>query len=159
MRVKYIQDEVYQDYKKPSMLIAMCYCNWKCCIEENFDNSICQNSSLSQQSIIDIENENIINRYINNPLTKAIVFGGLEPLLQWSEIKLFITEFRKTNQDDIVIYTGYYPCEIEKEIVENLKSFKNIIIKWGRFIPNKKEKYDKVLGVTLISDNQYGEKL
>ena len=40
-----------------------------------------------------------------------------------------------------------------------LKQYPNIIIKFGRFKPNQKSHYDDVLGVNLISDNQYGEKI
>ena len=40
-----------------------------------------------------------------------------------------------------------------------LKKYSNIIIKFGRFIPNQKPHYDPVLGVELASDNQYGEKI
>ena len=60
--------------------------------------------------------------------------------------------------DDVVIYTGYNKEEIADKI-EVLKKFKNIIIKFGRFIPNSKKKYDEVLGVELASENQYGEKI
>ena len=69
-----------------------------------------------------------------------------------------IADFRRTLwiDDDIVIYTGYNEDEIQKEI-NKLRQFKNIIIKFGRFIPNQKKKYDEVLGVTLSSDNQYAE--
>ena len=37
--------------------------------------------------------------------------------------------------------------------------FKNIIIKFGRYIPNRNNKYDEILGVTLASDNQFAEKI
>ena len=40
-----------------------------------------------------------------------------------------------------------------------LKKYKNIIVKFGRFIPNQEKQYDEVLGVYLASNNQYGEKL
>ena len=40
-----------------------------------------------------------------------------------------------------------------------LKKYKNIIMKFGRYIPNKKKHYDPVLGVYLASNNQFGEKL
>lgn len=41
--------------------------------------------------------------------------------------------------------------------VEQLKPFKNIIIKFGRYIPNQTSHHDDVLGVTLASPNQKGE--
>ena len=40
-----------------------------------------------------------------------------------------------------------------------LKQYKNIYIKFGRYVPNQNEHYDEVLGVKLVSDNQYGEKI
>jgi len=36
---------------------------------------------------------------------------------------------------------------------------KNIIIKYGRFIPDKEKHYDEVLGIYLASDNQYAERI
>ena len=56
--------------------------------------------------------------------------------------------------DPIVIYTGYYPSEI-KEQLKKLFKFNRIIIKFGRFIPNDKQRYDEVLGITLASSNQF----
>ena len=79
-------------------------------------------------------------------------------MLQFQELISFIDKFRKISNDDIVIYTGYYKIEIEKEI-EILKKYKNIIIKFGRYIPNRPNRYDDILGVTLASDNQYAEKI
>jgi hypothetical protein len=40
-----------------------------------------------------------------------------------------------------------------------LKNFDNIIIKYGRFIPNQEQHYDETLGVNLASNNQYAERL
>ena len=78
-------------------------------------------------------------------------------MLQYKEVIDLIDYFRDNNCDDyFVIYTGYYENEIE-DIINLLKQRKNIIVKFGRFIPNSKEKYDEVLGVTLSSDNQYGK--
>ena len=36
---------------------------------------------------------------------------------------------------------------------------KNIIIKFGRFIPNRPSRYDEVLGVELASDNQFAKRI
>lgn len=156
MLVKDIVDENYQDYKKPSMFISSALCDWKCCIEGGHDKSICQNSNVSLQKTIDISDDKIVERYLNNPLTHAIVVGGLEPFLQFDELLLLISKFRKFTNDDIVIYTGYYESEIEN-YVSSLGKFGNIIIKFGRFIPNDKPRYDEVLGVTLSSKNQYAK--
>ena len=75
---------------------------------------------------------------------------------------LFIKKFREFSNDDFVIYTGYNkeeerPQTLIKFIKEN--QYKNIIIKYGRYIPNQTPHYDEVLGVNLASDNQYAERL
>ena len=157
MKIKYIIDENFQDYKKPSMMLATCCCDWKCLKELNLDISICQNSQIAQQKNIEVSIENIINRYLNNPITQAVVIGGLEPMLQYEEILEFVKQFRQYSNDDIVIYTGYYPEEIQDKIKE-LIQYKNIIIKFGRYIPNKDKRFDEVLGVWLASDNQFAVK-
>ena len=40
-----------------------------------------------------------------------------------------------------------------------LSKFANVIIKFGRFIPNQKPHFDEVLGVELASPNQYAVEL
>jgi pyruvate-formate lyase-activating enzyme len=158
MKVKEIIDEVFQDYKKPAMMIAMCKCDWKCLKEQGLDISLCQNYELRNGKNIDISISSIINRYINNEITKAIVINGLEPFLQFDEFLELIKEFGKVTNDDIVIYTGYYPEELTKELAI-LNKYKNIIVKFGRYIPNRNKKYDDILGVELISDNQFALKI
>ncbi len=150
--------EDFVNYSKPSLFLITSFCDWKCCKEANIDISICQNNSLSTQPIHDISVETIYKAYVNNPITKAIVIGGLEPILQIDEIIEFIKYFRVIHHDDIVIYTGYYPNEIESEL-NQLKQYDNIIIKFGRYIPNRPSRYDDVLGITLVSDNQYAERI
>ena len=157
MRVKGIVDEDFIQYKNPSMFIVTCFCNWKCCLDGGFDKAICQNSSLSLSPIIEISNIELITRYLKNPITSSIVFGGLEPFEQFEELELFVKEFRKFSNDDIVIYTGFNKEEIINK-VNILSKYKNIVIKFGRYIPNQKSKYDEVLGVTLASPNQKGER-
>ena len=70
----------------------------------------------------------------------------------------FINEFRKVSQDDVVIYTGYNKDEIVSEINE-LKDFGNIIVKFGRFVPDQESHFDETLGVELCSPNQYAERV
>ena len=60
--------------------------------------------------------------------------------------------------DDIVIYTGYYENEI-KDKIDILKQYKNIVVKFGRYIPNDTEHYDSVLGINLANKEQYGKKI
>jgi hypothetical protein len=158
MLIKDIIDEDFINYKKPSMMLAMCYCDWKCLIEKNLDISICQNSELAHQNNIEVSIDSIIKRYLNNPITKAIVIAGLEPILQGKELFEFIKEFRQKSKDDIVIYTGYYLKEIY-DVIILLSEYKNIIIKFGRYIPDNDGRYDDVLGVRLASDNQYAVKI
>lgn len=78
-------------------------------------------------------------------------------MLQFGEVYDLIKYFRDKGCNDVfVIYTGYYPNEIEEEL-NKLKELNNIIVKFGRFIPDRPHRYDEVLGVELASDNQYAE--
>ena len=157
--VKDIVDENFQDYKKTSLFIATCKCNWKCCTDCGCDITMCQNSSIAKQPNITINNSEIVKRYLDNPITSAIVIGGLEPFLQFDEVYSLIDYFRSHGcNDPFVIYTGYYKDEI-RDGVEKLAQFPNIIIKFGRYIPGQEKHLDDVLGVELASDNQYAEKI
>jgi hypothetical protein len=140
------------------MMLATCMCDWKCLIEEGLDLSICQNSSLSKQPDVDICIKNIIDRYLKNPITQAVVIAGLEPILQIDDVIMFIEEFRKVSDDDIVIYTGYTPDEVKWEL-DKLILHNNIIVKFGRFKKDAPLRYDPVLGIELISDNQFAVKI
>lgn len=157
MRVKEIVFEDFVNYRKASM-IGTISCNGKCCTEAGIPLSICQNDAFRTCQAISIDNHTIIDKYLNNPITSAIVFGGLEPFEQYNEVYHFIREFRECSDDDVVIYTGYYKDEIKQQ-VDQLAKMKNIIIKFGRFIPNQESHRDQVLGVMLASDNQYGERI
>lgn len=156
MVVKGIIFEDFVNYKKPAMVIEMPYCNFKCDRESRCQ--VCQNSKLVSFPNIRIEDQELIARYASNPITEAIVFQGLEPFDSWEELIRFIFEFREEIDDDIVIYTGYNREEIENFLFD-LQRFPNIIIKFGRFIPGRSEKFDDILGVELASDNQYGVKI
>lgn len=158
MIVKDIKDEDFVNYKKPSMVIAFPFCTMKC--DKECGVAVCQNSPLLSQPNIKIYHEKIIRRYLNNPITQAIVFAGLEPLDSVYDVINFITSLRISYncQDDVVIYTGYNKDEVEW-FIHKIKCLGNIIIKYGRYIPNQEPHYDDVLGVNLASDNQYAEKL
>lgn len=158
MIVKDILDEDFVNYKKPSMMIAFPYCSFKC--DKDCGRAVCQNSPLVNEPNIDISYDNICKRYLNNPITESIVFQGLEPIDSISDVINLIMWFRiKYNcLDDIVIYTGFNKDEIDW-VIDKLKWMDNIIIKYGRYIPDQEPHYDEVLGVNLASDNQYAERL
>lgn len=157
--VKSIVDENFQDYKKISMFIAFPKCDFKCFKELGLEISGCQNYEISKMPDIKIKINKIFDRYIKNPMTEAIILGGLEPFFSFNEIYNLILYFRQKNcNDDFVIYTGYYLDEI-KNYVQELKKFENIIIKFGRFIPKSAPIFDKILGVTLASENQFARKI
>lgn len=135
------------------MFLGFPYCSFKCERECGCP-GICQNSPLARAPIIEVDIDRIVARYMDNPISGAIVCGGLEPLDSWSELLAFVTAVRQQTTDPIVIYTGYYADEITEQL-DTLKTFENIIVKFGRFIPNQQSRYDEVLGVTLVSNNQY----
>ena len=157
LTIKGLVDEDFVNYKNPSMYIAFPNCTFKCDIEAGC--SICQNSSLANEPDIEISEEAIVERYMNNPINKAIVCAGLEPFYSPAILYELVSAFRKVTNDDIVIYTGFKECEFKhllayKKYLEAFKKFPNIIIKFGRFIPNQEKHYDEVLGVELASQNQ-----
>lgn len=156
MHIKGLVDENFQDYKVASMFIATSICNWKCCTEAH--KQICQNLPLASSPIIEVKDCEIVRRYLSNSLTSAIVIGGLEPFDQGNELLALIYEFRRYTMDDIVIYTGYTEEEVENWI-NKLRVYPNIIVKFGRFIPDQESHYDEVLGVKLASPNQYARRL
>ena len=180
MLIKGLTDEDFINYKVPSMYIATATCSFKC--DKEYGQPICQNNELSKQPNIDISDDVIIDRYTNNPITKAIVFGGLEPFDQFVQLVEFIKKIRNAGvTDDIVIYTGWNKRELENakwdaylvdhngseeywnserlNCIHVLQSFQNIIIKFGRYIPDQQPHFDPVLGVYLASDNQYAERI
>lgn len=156
MIIKQLIDEDFVNYKVPSMYIGMPKCSFKC--EKECGMQVCQNGVLATSTSLDISNKDIIDRYINNPITSTIVLAGLEPFDSYIDLIDFISDIRKYTDDDIVIYTGYYKDEIN-ELIDELKQYRNIVVKFGRFIPNQKKHYDDILGVYLASDNQYAEKI
>jgi len=175
MLVKGITDEDFVNYKVPSMYIATATCSFKC--DKEYGAPICQNSDLVRQPPHLIDNELIVSRYLNNSITKAIVFGGLEPFDMCWDLMVLIRVFRYVTDDDIVIYTGYteeeagniivpfsdkYPDDpnaVNMDVLSALRVFKNIVVKFGRYVPNQQPHYDPVLGVFLASDNQYAERI
>lgn len=159
MKVKEIISEDFSNYKEPAMFIISAVCDWKCCKEQNLDIGVCQNAPLVSQPTHSIGCGKIFEAYSNNAITSAVVIGGLEPMLQIDEIEELISYFRsRMYLCDFVIYTGYEPHEIQDEIAR-LKKYKNVIVKFGRYIPNRQSKFDETLGVCLASDNQHAERI
>ena len=83
---------------------------------------------------------------------------GLEPFDSWDDVKDFVETLRDYSLDDVVIYSGYNKNEIS-DYVNWLAKYPNIIIKFGRYLPNQDKHYDDILGVYLASDNQYAERI
>ena len=164
MQVKGIVDEDFVNYKKPSMFIATSKCDFKC--DKEAGCQVCQNSDLANSPTIEIDPVTIVQRFNSNPITEAIVFGGLEPLYgsglnhcgSFDSFSSYILELNKGT--DIVVYTGYYPSEIHYSSFQFWYSMTNaikgnLIFKFGRFIPDRPHRFDEVLGVELASDNQF----
>ena len=158
MWLKGITDEDFVNYKVPSMFIATATCDFKC--DRECGRQVCQNSSLAKEDSIHTGDDYLIQRYLNNDITQAVVFGGLEPFDQWQELWTFIQKLRLQygRRDPVVIYTGYTEEEIDG-MISFLRSMPNIIVKFGRFVPMQQPHFDPVLGVNLASDNQYAKQI
>lgn len=148
--------EDFVNYKVPCMTLEFPRCSFKC--NKEYGKPVCQNSTLAYAKQIDVNIPNIIFKYLNNPITKAVCCQGLEPFDSPSDLFRFIKEFRDLSDDDIVIYTGYNKEELSSKI-DIIKRWKNIIIKFGRYIPDQIPHKDPILEVMLASDNQYAERL
>ena len=154
MILKGIVNEDFVNYKEPSFFILFPKCSFKCDLEAECQ--VCQNSELAKAKNINVSIDSVVKQYTENNITKAIVCGGLEPLDSMKDLLDLIKAFRKVTEDPIIIYTGYNESEVDKLL---FAQFTNIIIKFGRFIPNRPHKHDEVLGVELSSDNQYAMKI
>lgn len=152
MKVKNIIEEDFVNYKVPSMFISTSQCDFKC--DRECGKNVCQNSSLAAAPVFEIDDAKLINKYLNNDITEAVVIGGLEPFDTFDEVYAFIWRFRQMSFDPIVIYTGYNPSEI-KEQLKKLYKFNHLIVKFGRYVPDDNSRYDNILGITLASSNQF----
>ncbi len=156
MQIIDIVDVDVANYKKTSMFIITPRCSMKC--NKDCGKRVCQNEHLLTENSKDYDNNKLITRYTSNPLTHAVVVGGMEPFDTFESLYNFIKDFRQVCSDDIVIYSGYNESEIAPLILR-LKQFDNIIVKYGRFQPGTTKHYDEILGVSLASDNQYAKLL
>jgi len=165
MKLLQMIDEDFTNYKQISMFLGVTRCDGKCWRECGLPEDTCQNHDMYHATtIIDMSDDDIIQRYLDNPMTSAIVIGGLEPFMDPPEIYNFIDTLRNKyhNNDTIVIYTGYNSDEIDmviKKFQDSKNNLTNIIIKFGRFVPGVEGIYDPILGVTLASHNQYAQKV
>lgn len=154
-----VKDVIFEDfinYQHPSMFIIFPKCSFKC--DKENGTRVCQNWSLVHEPDFDISIKNLINKYISNNITSAIVCGGLEPMDSFNDVLELLLELRKYSDDDFVIYTGYNREEILDKIVI-LSQYKNVIIKFGRYRNGNTPHLDEVLGIHLASDNQYAERI
>ena len=158
MQVKGIIFEDFVNYSLPCMTIEMPNCDFKC--DRECGKPMCQNSALASAPTYNYSIKSIIEAYKSNRITRAICFQGLEPFDSYEDLINFIFEFRNrySINDEIIIYTGYNKDEISTQLSE-LKQFSNIIIKFGRYIPDCESHFDHILGVKLASPNQYAERI
>lgn len=154
MKLKGLNEYDICNYKDPSMFLIFPNCTFKC--DKECGRPICQNSALAREAEIEIKSIELVHRYLNNPLTHAVVCGGLEPFDSWDDLWSFICVFRGFSKDPIIIYTGYKEEEISEKI-DFLSKLDNIIVKFGRFIPDSPHIFDTILGVKLASNNQYAK--
>ena len=162
MKIKDLIEVDCINYKKPSMFIATSQCTFKCDKEANCQ--VCQNSQLAAAPSVEISAAELWERYLNNPITSAVIIAGLEPFDTPNDLIAFLEEGRRRNVLEkkfttIIIYTGYTEEEVCNQFdwVYEYLYYYPLIIKYGRFIPNQESHYDNILGVNLASDNQYGE--
>ena len=167
MLVKGIIDEDFVNYKKPVMYIAFPCCSFKCDKENGA--RYCQNWEVAREPSIEVDPIDLVKRYISNQITKGVVLSGLEPFDTPDQVLDFVRTFRVFSNDPIIIFTGYTEEELDngcffhydrhmlnKAYWNKVKTY-GIIVKFGRFRPNQEPHYDEVLGVNLISDNQYAK--
>ena len=174
MKLINLIEEDFTNYRKPGMFLGFPICSGKC--NKDAGKIVCQNAELYNAKLIDISIDELLKRYYNNKISRSLIFGGLEPFDCFDNMTGIIDAFHNCKNYiphtvkflgnggindidclDIVIYTGYYPWEIEYQLNElsQYDPYQNILIKFGRYIPGHKPHLDKNLGVKLASDNQF----
>lgn len=148
--------EDFVQYRNPSMVVMFPTCTFKC--EKEAGCKMCQNSELATYEKQNVDVQYLYKCYEHNDITRSVVLSGLEPFDSFDDVMKFVRYFRSKTDDDIVIYTGYYYDEISEQI-KQLQEFCNIVIKFGRFVPNSDPIYSNVLGIQLASKNQYAERI
>lgn len=149
----------FLNYKEPTFMIySGITCTFKC--DKENGTQVCQNWGIRKNKVITASIRSIIDRYFDQTIAKAISFQGLEPLDNLKQLLWFISEFRIESNDPIIIWTGYTEEECI-DLLELIKKmhWKNIIIKFGRFIPDRPDYFDETLGVYLASNNQFAKEV
>lgn len=175
MKIKYIEDINVTDYKETGMFICFPTCDLKCtreplnCTREpGNDYCCCQNAELLKEPDIDVSYDRILELYSKGDYHKCLICGGLEPFDSPIDLtELYVRFNEKYPNDKFIVYTGYARCELEEmaknrsvlELVLKIlrKPGSNVIIKYGKYIQVLPPRYDKTLGVTLASSNQFAE--
>ena len=145
------------NYKDPTFMIASgISCTFKC--ERECGERVCQTHPRLKEEVINYTISNAIWRYDRQSLSTSITFQGLEPLDNIIQLIWFLVEFRKNHNDKVIIWTGYTEDECEP-FINLLKelNISNIIIKFGRYVPNKESHFDELLGVILSNPEQYSK--
>lgn len=158
IQVRTIAQEDFSHYKEPAMVIGMPYCDWKC--EKECGQAVCHNAPLSKLPIQELCIDDLVTMYLNNPITSAVVFAGLEPLGSFDEIIDFLDTLRRKRhcKDPVIIYTGYRRDEIHYAL-RVLAKYENVIVKLGRYVPGRESHMDPILGVPLANPEQYAVRL
>lgn len=159
VRLRIIKEEVFQDYKEPCLFLGYAFCDWKCCKDMGVHKSFCQNSALAQAPIEEYTYDEIIDRFMNNPITRAIMLAGLEPFWKQEQETLGLIKAIRARLPHtvIIIYTGYYKEEMSEEVIKTITDVGRVIVKWGRYNKDLPSRYDETLEIQLASSNQYAE--
>lgn len=166
MKVLEIKPNDFANYRDPmgrsSLFVGMGSCDWKCCVEAGISPSVCQNYELVHSMPKEIDARLLIAKYIGE--SRSIVVGGLEPLRDMGGLLELAEAFHDASvfggPSIFVLYTGYELDEVRDKIADVQKELGAdvaFIVKFGRFVPGKEEKFDPVLGVKLASPNQHAE--
>ena len=173
MKLTNLIEEDFVNYRKPGMFLGFPYCSGKC---NSPGKIVCQNEELRcmpEGDLIDISPDEIIERFYANKISECLILGGLEPFDSYPDVLNLLTKLSRHDPNykwknyrsyypEVVIYTGYYPFEIKKQLIDiawHIPSCINVIVKFGRYIPGDKPHFDSILGVDLASDNQFAMKI
>lgn len=142
--------ETFNDYKKVGMYVAFPQCSLNC--------KNCQNAHLREVEPLEVSLDYLVKIILDNDLIDSVILSGMNPMDSFDDVMSLIREVRNKSNIEIIIYTGMRESNLTNEI-KKLKEFNNVIIKFGEYIPNSKEKFDEVLGINLASDNQYAKRI